>query len=53
MKTWTLTWETMAGEKRTTKLRAESVDAAVNELVREFRVGNLFQVRDSRGRKYL
>jgi len=45
MKTWTIKWETMAGQIRETKVRAADLDRAVRQLCREVRVGNILEAR--------
>jgi hypothetical protein len=46
MTTWTIKFETMTGETKTAKYKAENLDKAIDLLCSEVRVGNILEACD-------
>lgn len=44
--TWEIKWETMNGQIKTSKIKAESLDDAIDNLCEIARVGNILSARD-------
>jgi hypothetical protein len=53
MKTWTTKYETMTGTVKVAKVKAKTASEAVDVLVKEVRVGNLLEVKDSKGVRWV
>jgi hypothetical protein len=53
MTTWTIKFETMSGETRTTKITAETLDAALDLLCQSRKVGNILRAHDGNKTRWL